>query len=87
MIFFSNQLKNCNYSPRYVIPLDAGYSTQFKEESIMKYSYPDGSEWKKLFQEGKYKDPSLEQKQFPMIKESTKVNIKMFEHMETKYIF
>ena len=53
----------------------------------MKYSYPDGSEWKKLFQEGKYKDPSLEQKQFPMIKESAKVNIKMFEHMETKYIF
>lgn len=69
---------------RYVVPLDFGYSTQFKEESVVKYSYPDGNEWRKLFQEGKYNDPSLQQKQFSMIKDS---GIKMFEQKETKYIF
>lgn len=52
---------------RYVLPMDVGYSTKLKDSSIEKFSYPNGSEWKKLFDEARYKDPSLAKKEFSMI--------------------
>jgi len=53
---------------KYVTPSEPGYSTKFKEESVTDYVYPDGVVWKKLFTEGKYRDPSLEKKVLPMVK-------------------
>lgn len=32
----------------YVPPLKPGYSTEFKTETVLKFQYPAGSEWKKL---------------------------------------
>lgn len=32
----------------YVAPNIAGYSTEFKAEALLKYQFPDGSEWQKL---------------------------------------
>uniref|UniRef100_A0A8C9AKM6 Mitochondrial enolase superfamily member 1 n=1 Tax=Prolemur simus TaxID=1328070 RepID=A0A8C9AKM6_PROSS len=32
----------------YMPPMDAGYSTEMKEESVKKHQYPDGEVWKKL---------------------------------------
>jgi len=52
---------------RYVLPMDVGYSTKLKDSSIEMFSYPNGSEWKKLFEEGRYNDPSLAKKEFSMI--------------------
>lgn len=52
---------------KYVTPSEPGYSTKFKEESVTDYLYPDGVAWRKLFTEGKYKDPSLEKKVLPMV--------------------
>merc|ERR1712012_1509177 len=72
---------------RYVIPSQPGYSTQFKDESVENYSYPDGESWRKLFSELKYEDPSLKQKHLPMANNSDPIragNVKMFEQEETK---
>ncbi|KAK4324943.1 hypothetical protein Pmani_004454 [Petrolisthes manimaculis] len=44
-------------SCHYLAPKIAGYSVEMWEESLMKYEYPYGSEWKKLFSCGKYQDP------------------------------
>ena len=75
-------------SHRYVIPSAPGYSTQFKDESIEDYAYPDGRAWRTLFAEGKYKDPSLEKKLLPMVNESAKVKKPpMFEDSQKSYIF
>jgi len=52
---------------RYVTPLDAGYSTEFGEESLADHLYPTGRVWRELFSSGRYKDPSLAQKKHPMI--------------------
>jgi len=52
---------------KYVTPSAPGYSTQFKDDSVEDYLYPDGRVWKALFAEGKYKDPSLDKKMLPMI--------------------
>ena len=49
-------------SYRYFPPMDSGYSTEMKLESVRAFEYPNGSEWKKHFDSGRYKDPSLEQK-------------------------
>ncbi|XP_068226526.1 mitochondrial enolase superfamily member 1-like [Palaemon carinicauda] len=48
-------LKNCHYMP----PLNAGYSVEMWEKSLMDYEYPYGPEWKKLFADGKYTDPRI----------------------------
>ncbi|XP_076991971.1 mitochondrial enolase superfamily member 1 isoform X2 [Tamandua tetradactyla] len=37
-------IKKASYMP----PMDAGYSTEMKEESVKKYQYPEGEVWKKL---------------------------------------
>ncbi|XP_037090139.1 mitochondrial enolase superfamily member 1-like [Pollicipes pollicipes] len=37
---------------RYMPPEDAGYSCQFKEAALSCYSFPDGSEWKRLIAAG-----------------------------------
>ena len=52
---------------RYVIPGTPGYSTKFKEESVEDYLYPEGRVWTQLFTEGRYTDPSLAEKQLPMV--------------------
>ncbi|ELU05310.1 hypothetical protein CAPTEDRAFT_181186 [Capitella teleta] len=39
---------------RYMAPTAAGYSTEMKESSLRKYEYPSGSEWQRLFSEGKF---------------------------------
>jgi len=73
---------------RYVIPDTPGYSTKFKAESVEDYLYPDGRVWRQLFTEGRYTDPSLAEKQLPMINGRPKVKKPaMFEDRETKYIF
>jgi len=73
---------------KYVTPSAPGYSTQFKEESINDYSYPNGKAWRTLFAEGKYKDRSMEKKQLPMANESTRVKKPpMFEDSQKSYIF
>lgn len=41
----------------YLAPKVAGYSVEMWEESLRKYEYPYGSEWKKLFASGHFKDP------------------------------
>lgn len=50
--YFENPLiiKNGHY----MAPKTPGYSTTLKQEVILKYSYPHGSEWLKLFQQGLY---------------------------------
>lgn len=57
---------------RYVVPSDAGYSTEFKTESIEDFTYPCGRVWTKLVNEGQYNDPSFAQKQFPMINDGSR---------------
>jgi L-fuconate dehydratase len=39
-------------------PTEPGYSTEFLEETVEKYLYPDGKVWKELFATGRFKDPS-----------------------------
>lgn len=34
-----------------------GYSVEMWEKSLLDYEFPYGPEWKKLFAEGKYRDP------------------------------
>ncbi|KAL3269047.1 hypothetical protein HHI36_008130 [Cryptolaemus montrouzieri] len=41
-------IRNACYMP----PKAPGYSTTLKQETILKYSYPNGSEWLALFQKG-----------------------------------
>lgn len=41
-------------SGRYLLPRNAGYSSKMKERSIEAYEYPEGEEWKKLFEDKKY---------------------------------
>eukprot|EP00092_Neocalanus_flemingeri_P040604 GFUD01044213.1.p1 GENE.GFUD01044213.1~~GFUD01044213.1.p1 ORF type:complete len:475 (-),score=115.31 GFUD01044213.1:97-1521(-) len=73
---------------RYVTPSAPGYSTQFKEESIKEYAYPNGTAWKTLFAEGKYRDPSMEKKLQPTFNESARVGRPpMFEDNQKSYIF
>ncbi|XP_023365942.1 mitochondrial enolase superfamily member 1 [Otolemur garnettii] len=38
------KIRQASYMP----PMDAGYSTEMKEESVKKHQYPDGEVWKKL---------------------------------------
>uniref|UniRef100_A0A8C5V265 Mitochondrial enolase superfamily member 1 n=1 Tax=Microcebus murinus TaxID=30608 RepID=A0A8C5V265_MICMU len=38
------RIRQASYMP----PMDAGYSTEMKEESVKKHQYPDGEVWKKL---------------------------------------
>lgn len=47
-------LKDCHYMP----PISAGYSVEMWEKTLMDYEYPYGPEWKKLFANGSYVDPS-----------------------------
>ncbi len=47
---------------RYFPPTDAGYSTEMVEDSAVRYLYPDGKVWRRLFNDETYWDPSLEQK-------------------------
>ena len=47
---------------KYYPPLEPGYSTEMHEQSVEKYSYPNGEAWKLLFDSGKYKDPSRKYK-------------------------
>jgi L-fuconate dehydratase len=47
---------------RYYPPLNPGYSTEMKEESVMDYEYPVGKIWQELFASGKYHDPSMAHK-------------------------
>ena len=42
--------------------MDPGYSTEMYANSVQKFKYPNGKEWKELFASGKYKDPSLAKK-------------------------
>lgn len=42
---------------RYKLPSKPGYSTKMKEQSLKKFDYPKGDEWKKLFQDGIYFKP------------------------------
>ncbi|CAH0766401.1 unnamed protein product [Diatraea saccharalis] len=42
---------------RYMAPKAAGYSTQFLPETLEKYSYPNGSEWQRMFKEGIFPFP------------------------------
>ena len=84
---------------RYVIPDSPGYSTKFKvredveslatlmfvvqAESVADYLYPDGRVWSQLFTEGRYSDPSLAEKQLPMINgPATVKKLPMFEGAE-----
>ncbi|XP_058054961.1 mitochondrial enolase superfamily member 1-like [Anopheles bellator] len=39
----------------YVAPKAPGYSTELKEEAIAQFAYPDGTEWKRMFDEGIFK--------------------------------
>ena len=48
--------------------MNAGYSTEMKEESVRDFEYPNGKIWKDLFQSGKYHDPSLAHKRLWIIK-------------------
>ncbi|XP_044008807.1 mitochondrial enolase superfamily member 1-like isoform X2 [Aphidius gifuensis] len=42
---------------KYQAPTSAGYSTQFTNETIINYEYPNGKEWLKMFAQGIYKKP------------------------------
>ena len=35
-----------------------GYSSEMKPESLDAFEYPNGTEWKKLFDQGLYKKPT-----------------------------
>lgn len=41
----------------YIAPKVPGYSVEMWEKSLLDYEYPYGPEWKKLFVDGKYRDP------------------------------
>lgn len=73
---------------KYVLPSAPGYSTQFKDQAVSDYAYPNGVAWRKLVADGKYKDPSLAQKLLPMVNESALVRKPpMFEEKEKLYVF
>ncbi|KAG8034886.1 hypothetical protein G9C98_007962 [Cotesia typhae] len=44
-------VKNAHYMP----PKSPGYSTQFKDQTILDYEYPHGREWQSMFKQGIYK--------------------------------
>ncbi|CAH0727460.1 unnamed protein product, partial [Brenthis ino] len=50
---------------RYMAPKSPGYSTQFLPETLEKFSYPNGSEWQRMFKEGI----------FPLPDEAERVNV------------
>lgn len=47
------KIKKCHYMP----PEIPGYSVEMWEKTLMNYEYPYGPEWKKLYDQGDYKDP------------------------------
>ncbi|XP_076752809.1 mitochondrial enolase superfamily member 1 isoform X1 [Xylocopa sonorina] len=48
------RIQNACYMP----PTSPGYSTKLKEDGIKKYSYPDGQQWKDMYEEGLFQRPS-----------------------------
>lgn len=48
---------------RYFPPLDSGYSTEMRKNSILDYEYPIGRKWVQFIKDKKYFDPSREMKQ------------------------
>lgn len=46
-------VENANY----VAPMLPGYSTQLKNECIEKFSFPNGTEWQRMFSENIYPKP------------------------------
>ncbi|XP_059050856.1 mitochondrial enolase superfamily member 1-like [Achroia grisella] len=42
---------------RYLTPKVAGYSTEFLPETLDKFSYPNGTEWQRMFKEGLFTLP------------------------------
>lgn len=36
----------------YLAPTAPGYSTELKNEAIIQFEYPNGSEWQRMFNEG-----------------------------------
>lgn len=46
-------VQNAHYMP----PKVPGYSTKFRKESIMKYEYPNGTEWQRMFNQGIFPHP------------------------------
>ncbi|XP_047985229.1 mitochondrial enolase superfamily member 1-like isoform X1 [Leguminivora glycinivorella] len=42
---------------KYLAPKLPGYSTQFKNGTLEKFAYPNGSEWKKMIKEGVFPPP------------------------------
>ncbi|XP_018327603.1 mitochondrial enolase superfamily member 1 [Agrilus planipennis] len=42
---------------RYEVPTTPGYSTTLKDDSILKYEYPVGTEWESMFSKGLFHDP------------------------------
>lgn len=47
-------IKNAHYMP----PMEAGYSSEMKQDSINDYQYPGGGKWQQLFRQGLYQDPA-----------------------------
>ncbi|XP_015588045.1 mitochondrial enolase superfamily member 1 [Cephus cinctus] len=46
-------IENAHYMP----PSAPGYSTKFKNSSLLDYEYPHGREWQRLFQNGTFQKP------------------------------
>lgn len=46
-------VENACYKP----PLNPGYSTKIKDKSLVKFIYPHGEEWQRMFQEGIFPKP------------------------------
>ncbi|XP_053622621.1 mitochondrial enolase superfamily member 1-like [Plodia interpunctella] len=42
---------------RYLAPKNPGYSTQFLPEALEKFSYPNGSEWRRMIKDGVFPKP------------------------------
>ncbi|KAF2362629.1 Enolase C-terminal domain-like [Trinorchestia longiramus] len=48
------KISNAHYMP----PKFPGYGVEMWRDSLRDYEYPSGPAWKKLYAEGKYKDPT-----------------------------
>ncbi|CAL7939919.1 unnamed protein product [Xylocopa violacea] len=48
----------CIQNACYMPPTSPGYSTKLKEDGIKKYLYPDGQQWKDMYEKGLFQRPS-----------------------------
>ncbi|XP_058807291.1 mitochondrial enolase superfamily member 1-like isoform X2 [Phymastichus coffea] len=48
----------CVDNAHYMPPSEPGYSTKFKDDSLTKFAYPNGTEWQRMFHEGIFPVPT-----------------------------